>query len=65
MNDFENLDILLDNLRDAKEPVMRQRYLESIIQLIEIGEQLDKLNPSEETRKGIEKLEKIKEDYVV
>ena len=54
---------LLSVLGNSDIPEMRKDYLESIKRLLEIGQKLDKLKPSEKTKKGIERLENIVKNY--
>lgn len=65
-SEFQFLGELLNDLRNAKEPCVRKCYVDSIKQLIEIGERLNKLYPNVNTEANIEKLKRlIGEDYKI
>ena len=46
---FHNLDKLISSFRDSEKPEERLIYLCSIKGLIEMGEEIDRINPNEET----------------
>ena len=53
---------ILKEFKNSDNPAYRKVYLDSIKRIIEQGEQLDKILPSEETKNSIKKLrESIKD----
>lgn len=62
-NNPNNLRHLIDQFRGSEIPADRLFYLNSMKQLIEMGERLDKLSPNTETQKRVEELKDNIKDY--
>ena len=62
---MKNLAKTINSFRDSKVPEYRKFYLDSIKNVVEIGERLLALSGDEEIEKNLKKLKEIVSDYKI
>ena len=64
-NEFEQIFSILEEFRTSKVPADRLFYLDSLKEMIKIGERLNALSPSDETEEVIQRLKDEVKDYKI